>query len=870
MMLRDLVFRLRALVRPAQAERDLDDELAFHMERETEKLVASGMSRVDARLRALSRFGSRLVVADECRDVRGTGAVEDLGRDLVYAWRTFRRGRLAVVTIVVTMTLGLGMVTTAFSIFNALFLRVDAVQEPAHLYELRRPLNSRAWMPFTQAEYRSLQSTTSVFTGLTAMNVRLSVRSNGRLLRGAMVAGNFFDVLGVNPTLGRTLTPLDDQTGGSPVVVLSDSGWARLFDHDPEVVGHRIRLNGVDTEIVGVMPAAFFGLDAAAPDFWAPLADVGRFRPGDAGREETLSLSLVGRLRHDVTVDAARGALQIWAAGPGMRRAGRSGPVTIVLRPATGVTAEVLDALPAFGAILTAFGLILLIGCANVANLLLARGLTRGHEIGIRLSLGAPRRRIVRQLLTENFVLALAATVCAYPLARVIMTTVVSAIAAYSPPEMGEQLNVTIPTFDWHVLLFLAISAMVATASFGVIPALQAARVEPMRMMQGEFGRAMPRSRARYVLVAGQVAASAILLIAAATFLRSAYIAARVDPALRIDSAIVVNVANESRRSALLQAIAGDADVTRIAAASRASEYRTTVAEAASTRIRSGFLYRLASPDFFEVIGIPLVRGRGFATSERSAAASVILVSERAATRLWPDQDPIGQLVRLSLESGSVRALTVIGVVHTPVLPVRDSGLDADLYVAADLDTPGIELNLRVRDDPFRARAYLLERLTAVDPALGPVTTLHTVVGATAFAMRALFAIGLALGVLALILTVSGLFSVLSYVVEQRSKEFGVRMALGASAPRVMHLVFVESGIPVGIGLLAGVLLAAAISGALSASPLAEEIGTVVRTFDPAAYGASLLIIVLACSIAVSFPALRALRIDPSAILRKD
>ncbi len=871
MTLRDLGLRLRALIRPARAERDLDDELAFHIECETEKLVAIGISRSDARARALARFGSRTVVADECRDVRGIGVVESLVSDLGYAWRTFKRAPLTAMTIVATIAVGLGVATTAFSIFNALFLRVDAVHDPDRLFELRRPVNARAWMPFTATEYRALESETDVFAALTATKAgTLLVRSDGRLLRGTLVSGNFFQVLGVTVAEGRSLMPIDDQPGALPVVVLSDQGWQTLFARDRGAIGRRIRINGIDAEVVGVMPAAFFGLDAAPPDFWAPLASAGRLRPADAGREAALTVNVMGRLRPEVTKSAALAALRVWAAGPGFKRAGRVGPLTIVLRPATGVTSEVIDALPAFAAIFVAFWLVLLIGCANVANLLLARGLMRQQEIGVRLSLGASRRRLVRQLLTENLVLALAAAVCAYPFARLLMEAVVFGIATYSPPEMREQVHVAIPGFDWHVLLFLAISAAITTALFGIVPALHASRVEPMRIIQGEIAPQLSRSRARHVLIAAQVAASALLLIAAATFLRSAFSAADVDPALRTDNAVVVSVATESRRTALLHALASDPDVTQIAAASRADEYRTTMAQAASTGIRTGFLYRIASREFFDVIGIPVIRGRGFASSERSVDAGVALVSERAAQRLWRDREPIGQSLRLSIDSGQMRTVTVVGIVHIPLLPVSDSGLDADLYLPAALETPGTEFNLRVRDDPFRSRARLIERLTAVDPALGAVTTLRTMVGATAFAMRALFAIGLALGGIALFLTVSGLFSVLSYVVEKRSREIGVRMALGASAARVVRLVLIESGVPVGLGLITGALLAAGIAGALIATPLGAEIGTVVRVFDPAAYAASLIVIVLACSFAASIPALRAVRIDPCVMLRKD
>ena len=869
MTLRDLWLRVRALVKPRQVEHELDDELAFHIECETRKLVAGGLDPVEAVRQARARFGSRTAIADDCRDERGIGGLESLWRDLAYAGRTFRRAPLVTMTVIVTLTLGQAMATTAFTVFNAIFLRVDAVHAPGELFAVRRPVNNNAWVPFTVGDYEAFSGeTTPVFSGTTALTGELGVRLDGRLVKLRLVTGSFFQLLGAEPVHGRALTPSDDRPDVAPSVVLSDRGWKTLFQRDAGVIGRRIRINGADVDIVGIMPDAFFGLAAVPPDFWGPLATRGQFIPS-AGKEADPVVEVVGRMKPDVPAAAALDSLRRWAAGPGLKRAGPR-TASIELRRATGLTPEAFEAIPAFAAISTAFWLVLLIACANVANLLLARGLARQQEIGIRVSLGASRRRVVRQLLTENFVLALAGSAGAYPLARVLMEVVVFLIAANAPPEMAEQLHVAIPSLDWHVLAFLMASAAIATALFGVFPALRVSRVEPVRVMQGESRPDLSRSRARHALIAVQVGASALLLIATATFLRATVTAAHLDPRLRTDSAVMVSIVDEARRRPLLGALSQDPDISRIAAASPGNEFRTTIARAASTGIQGGFNYQLASRDYFEVIGMPVIRGRGFTPAERNANAAVVLVSERAAKRLWPGREPVGQVVRLSLDSNSQRTFIVAGIVHTPVLPMRDSGMDADVYVPADLETPGTELAVTVRDDPFRARSHLIERLGAIDPRLGAVTTLRTKVGVMAMVMGALFALGVALGGLALLLTVSGLFGVLSYTVERRSREIGLRMALGASGARVVRLVLAESGLPVGIGLAAGGLLAAVVAGALAASPLAGEIAIVIRMFDPTAYAASLLVIVLACGLAASLPALRAVRIDPCVMLRRE
>jgi ABC-type antimicrobial peptide transport system permease subunit len=317
--------------------------------------------------------------------------------------------------------------------------------------------------------------------------------------------------------------------------------------------------------------------------------------------------------------------------------------------------------------------------------------------------------------------------------------------------------------------------------------------------------------------------------------------------------------------------LAADPLVSMVAAASPTNTRRFALARAASTSIGGPLTYRFASADFFEVMGIALVRGRGFLPSERDATSGTVVVSARVAARLWPHRDAVGQVVRLQFDKASTQNAVVAGVVRSSgTFRGLDLGLDPDLYLPASPDTVATDLVLRVRDDPFRARARLIDRLTRIDPALGSVTTLQTMVGLIAYVMGALFALGVMLGALALLLTVSGLFSALSYIVEQRTREIGVRMALGASARGIVQLVFIESSVPVGIGLATGALLAAAVAGVLMASPLASEVKGIVNVFDPAAYASGLAVIVLACTLAASVPALRAVRVVPSVMLRKD
>ena len=889
MTLRDLSLRLRALVAPRHVERELDEELTFHIERETQKHIADGVSLVDARRRALARFGSVPLAADQCRDARGTALVDTLARDILFAFRTFRRAPLAALTIVATVALGLGLITVVFTVYNISFLRVDAVRSPRELFAVDRPTRPGAdsWLPFTRSEYEALRRETRVFTDTVALVRPVRARIEGRPVSSALVTGNFFQVLGVQPALGRALVPDDDERGaGRPVIVLSHRGWNKLFGGDPTVIGRRVRVNGLPYEIVGIMPEGFRGLGIGPPDYWAPLALVGQFREADAGREDAVAIDVIGRLKPGISSEAATAALTVWASRRTDLQTVAGRPASLRLTPRQGtLSPDPGEPLPllVFSPIFCAFGLILMIGCANVANLQLARGVSRQREIGIRLSLGASRRRIIRQLLTEDLLLALAAAAGGLVVSRLFMEGALYAAASTMPSELAESLNLGVPAADWRVLLFLVAGAVVSTAFFGLVPALQATRLELVRTMRGEVTRDARPGRARQALIAAQVGASALLLICAGIFLRSAIATATVDPGVRTSDTMVVAIANEPRRAALLQAVTAHPSVAAVAAFS----WRTPAVAESSVSAEAGRPAEMssrvpveqiaASPEYFDVLDMDVVAGRGFTRAERTAEAGVVVVSETVARGLWPKGNAVGQVVRLQTSqsgspdapSGPSRAFTVVGVVRDVNGPLAPDMFPSwGVYVPTGAENPGTSLTLRVRGDPEQARQALVERLTGVDPGLGEITTMRAIAGMQTYILQIAFWVAVVLGGLALALTVSGLFSVLSYVVEQRVKDIGVRMALGATRRNVAGLVLSQSLRPVGIGLGTGGGLAAALATVLMAT--ASEIGNLVHVFDPVAYAASLLVIVASCALAASVPAVRAAHIDPIATLRKD
>jgi predicted permease len=876
---RDLILRCRALIGRERLERDLDDELDFHIQMEARKNQEAGMTGAEALRVARLRFGGQAQVGEECRDQRGVSLAETVWQDIRYAIRGFRRSPWLVATVVATIALGLGLDTALFTVFNATYFRPIGVRDPRALYEFYWMDRSGAGHDFSLDEYRQFAAWNPAFSA--ALGYRnTEVRLDGRDLLGTLVTGEYFQVLGVGAALGRTLLPEDASAPGSrPVVVLSYQAWQKQFSADPEIVGKKVLLRGYPFDIVGVAPAGFTGLGARPAEFWAPLTMAARFETGmDVfGPSHPRVISMVGRLREGYGERQARAGLTLWTQRftANAADAERAMQAVLVSR-ATNKPLNLKSAL-AFSPILIACSLVLLIGCANVANLMLARSLARQKEIGIRRALGAPRKRLIRQLMTECLLLAVPSAAAGVAVSegairiclRVLVTTLPAGVASFAA---------RIPNLhaDLRVFGFALAAALAAAIGFGLAPALQATRGSFLEAARSGFGDRVRSSRFRNLLVTAQVTTCVLLLVTAGILLRGVSRMHNLDSSLSARNTIQLAV-QEKYREPVLSRMAAEPAVDLVAAAVSAPvERKLTVsirpAEAGAAWISAA---NPVSPEYFALFEIPIVRGRNFTAGEAQSGAAVAVISQSAAERLWPNQEAVGR--RLSLvpdrttdtRLARYRTVNVIGVARDELSRWIGNNEDRSLvYLPASSHTPGTELLLGARGDAEAERRKIEAAIGGIDPeAIERIQKLQVrewVADDAYYTLRVAYWLSSAIGILALLLTLSGVYGVLSYMISQRTKEIGIRMALGATTRGVTGLVLKQSMRLALPGAAAGSVLALALSKLLGSAVV------LIGGFDATAHIAGVALVLAACAAAAWFPSRRVARIDPLRALRYD
>ena len=774
-----------------------------------------------------------------------------------------------------TIALGLGLNTSVFTIFNAYVFRPVALRDGGSLYEASFR-DRRGWgNALTWRQYQELRQLPISSESFAYRNV--STRSDQRPMFGSVVTGDAFRVLGVALALGRTLLPEDAAPpAGEVVLVLSHDAWQGKFAGDSGIVGKKVLVHGIPVTVVGVAAKGFTGIGTVPPDFWAPITLLNRLEGSDDlfGAKEAQVLRPVLRLKRRVDERQARAALAAWAANTTASLPDSLRWTHVELTSVASALPLTAETIAMFSPAAVALALVLLIACANVANVMLARGVARQREIGVRLALGAARTRLVRQLLTESVLLALAAAALGFFISQWTIDLGVRLMFASVPAEFVPYLRIVPLAPDLRVFAFVLLAGVAAALIFGLAPALQATRTNIVQASRGEFGTAFRPGRLRGALVVGQIAMCSLLLIVTGVLLRGAVTADRLPTGMRTRDVVLLNL-DEQARAAALARLRAEPIVSDVGASTQSpldGMYPSLgVRGAGDARIAVAGV-DFVDAGFFRVVGIPIVRGRPFTQDEERRGSPVAIVSEAAARALWAGSDPIGQLVQQSAEpprdSRLARARTarVIGVSRNAVSGWIGTGLERPVvFYPASADSAGANVLARVTGDAKQAQRRIDLDVSAVDPrAINEIHTLDDYLAVQRWPFRIFSWLSAAIGALALTLTVIGIYGVLSYLVAQRTKEIGIRMALGASVGVVVGKVLRQSLRYAVVGIAAGSVLA------LGVSKVFASVLVIVDTFDPAGYAWGIAVVLAACVAAAWAPSQRAARVNPVEMLREE
>jgi predicted permease len=866
MTLSDLHLRLRALLFRARVEAELEDELEFHLAMARRKHVQAGYSEPEASRLARLDFGRVGAVKEDCRGVRGTQSFETALQDIRYALRSFRRSPVFVLTVSGTIALGLGLNLALFTLFNAYVLRPISIRDPYSLYSFTWTDRQGRGHAFSWDEYQQFEKEIPAFSEAAAVQY-VYTRVDGHVFQGQLVTGNYFQMLGVGPELGRPLLPEDaDAPGREAVLVLSYQAWQSMFGGRPDIVGTKIMIRGFPMEVIGVARKGFQDLSEAPRDFWAPLTMAGRLQDGPDlfGADRPERLEIVGRLRQGQSISSVQAILAAWsqritAPLPEDRQA--AGILLHSKATPIPLTPELLVAL---SPLVVAFGLVLLLACTNVASMMLARATARQREIGIRLSLGALRRRLIRQLLTESILLSIPAAILGFIISRVAIDAAMRVMFATIPKDMLELVHDVPRPVDWRVIAFMVFAALASALLFGLAPAFQATRANVMSSVRGELTSDLRPVRVRNALVIAQITVCTLLLVACGALVRTTMAISVFDIGFRTNNVIAMDVVETNRRR-VIEALASDPEVDAIAAASSVPLNGTvpTITGRAENGPTISAAHNDVSPEYFEILGIPILRGRNFTPQESASEMPVAILSAAAARRLFAGRDAVGQILHLS--ETPARDVRVIGVAADIVTCCIPWGKDAALVYLPTTPSTSANVLVHVRGEVEAERRRLDMRFAALAPgAIGDIHSLDQYRAVSIYAFRAASMIGAALGGLALLLTVTGIYGVVSYFVTQRTKEIGIRVALGARTRTVIGLVLKQSLRLTAIGIVLGTGLAIGLSRLLASS-----VGF-MRVFDGAAFGAGVLLVVSAALAAGYIPSRRAVQIDPIQTLRYD
>jgi putative ABC transport system permease protein len=871
----------RGLFRRDSAERELDEELSSYIEMVVDENVRRGMSEPEARRRALAEAGGIEQVKEQTRDMRAGIFLETAARDLRQGMRSLLRTPGFAAAALTALALGIGASTAIFSVVEAVLLRPLPYRDPGKLVVIMHNVDE----PVAPANFLDWRRQSTVYEQMGAADLWVPNLTDGdtpESVEAVRVTSDVLPLLGVRPKLGRLFLPEEETPGKDRTVILSDRLWRRRFASDPGVLGRGIHLNGEIYTVVGVMPPGFEfpPFWARGTELWAPLALGAR-----AASRDAQSLRLFARLKSGATLAAARAEMATITSRLEHEFPGSNRDVTVTpLREL--VVGSVRTALLV---LLAAVGFLLLIACANVTHMLLARATTRQKEIAVRSALGASRARIVRHVLTESVVLALAGGV----FGLLLSVAGVRFLVALAPQVLPRLETIRL---DPWVLLFAFGLSLLTGIAFGLAPALEASRRDPARALRSEErgstegGR---RSRTRQLLVGSEVAFALLLLVGAGLMIRSFAALRNVDPGFnpRDVLTMIVSVAGSTeaapgRRANFyrellekVRAVPGVLSAGAINHLPLAGDiwgWSFTIAGRPKPRPGENSLatYRVVLPGYFRTMRIPILRGRAISDGDRLGTPGVVVVNQQLAERYFPGEDPLGKRITFDNGESNPEWLTVVGVVKNAARDQWGAAPYPEVYLPYlqnrnYLERPAavyayMTLVVRGNGDPSHLAPAVRGVIHALDPSVtvSEVQTMDEVVGGSTAGPRFYL---LLLGVfasIALILASVGIYGVVSYTVSRRSHEIGIRIALGAGRREVERLVVREAMGPALAGAASGLAAAFALTRLMKS--LLYRIGST----DPATFAlvcAGLVAVALAAS---WLPARRAARIDPLEAIR--
>ena len=885
---------IRNLFRRERADRELDAEIRAHLDLLADEKERAGMKAGEARRAARVELGGVEQVKEEVRSVRAGVRLEQVWQDLRLGFRQLRRNPALSGMAVLALALGIGLNAAVFTLFNALVLRPVQARDAGQVVRLYAGERSQqAENVFSYPEYLLCRdhgtsfSSVAAFAGGRVMHTRATAAPEW--LGAQLVSGNFFRLLGTAPAVGRMFLDEEDSAPRAhPVAVISYGQWQSQFEGDAGVAGRTLTLNGTIYTIVGVAPQGFIGTDAEVPDVWIPLAMSENVQLGPAlfNDREARWLYVIARLRPGVPIVAAQAEMDLLAAqfdSTAGRSAGEGAKHEVIqVAPATLLSPQQAgESLPIFVILLVAVGLVLLIACANVANVHLARGVARQKELAIHTALGGTRARLVQRLMMESLILSAIAGAAGLVIA---VWCADLAMALVHPP--GSRALSLDTSLDWRVALYLAGASLASGVLSGWLPALNVSRQNPLRAMREDQGAQTWRQgrRLRSLLMVGQVAMSIFLLVASGMLVSALGKAHRVD--VGFDAAHVVVLSPDLRLQGYDAARAKDF-YRRVAERVSARPGVESIAVARTVPLGNDFSqtsttaegheppegqtlpivnFNVVSPEFFDTLRIPVVRGRVFSTGEVAAGARVALVNEALARQLWPGEDALGKRLRKGRKSPLYE---VVGVVRDTRNVYLWSGALPYLYL------PPLEENASQFSDSSLVirttgdQAQLASALPGVVRELDASVTAeaHPLTNNMAFWLwpsQVGAALSAALGLLALLLASTGIAGVTSLAVRQRTREIGIRIALGAEPAAVVRLMVLRTGRLVAIGAVAGLVLAVLASRALDSFLYG------LSAVDGAAFAGAAVLLAAATLTAGYLPARRAATVDPAITLRSE